>query len=75
MTSGFAQRRKARLGKPPPPDPMDGLTVRVAYRICAVVYGDNAGCGCKQRGTGQVCDGMKLAAQQAFAEIAGQTGG
>lgn len=71
--SGFAARRKARLQKAAPPDPMDGMTVRVAHRICEAVY---AGvCDCKQRQRGQICDQMKLAAQHAFNEIMGQTGG
>jgi len=69
MTSGFTARRKARLQKPAPPDPKDDLTIRVAHRICQIVYGN---CDCKQRGLNQVCDVMKLAAQHAFGEIIGE---
>lgn len=66
--------RKARLKKlmPPSLDPKDAMTLRVAYRICAIVYGgDNEGCVCKRAGRNQCCDNPKKAAQEAFAEIMG----
>lgn len=67
--SVWSARRKARNYSPPPPDPKDDLTIRVAHRICAAYY---AGvCDCQQRGLQQVCDASKLAAQHAFAEIMG----
>lgn len=66
--SVFSQRRKARLQKAAPLDPREDLTVRVGQRICQIVYG---GCDCKQRGSQQVCDNMRNAAQHAMQEIIG----
>lgn len=67
--SVWSNRRKARVQQPPPLDPKDDLTVRVAQRICQIVY---SSCDCKQRGLNQVCDVMKNAAQHAMQEILGQ---
>lgn len=66
----WANARKARLQKPPQLDPVEDLTVRVAHRICAIVYSQP--CTCAQQGLNRVCDAMKLAAQHAFAEIRGE---
>lgn len=68
--SVWANRRKQRQHKPPPSDPVEDLTIRVAHRLCGVIYAK--GCDCRQRGLNQVCDIMKLAAQHAFSEIKGQ---
>lgn len=68
--TAFTARRKARLQKPAPPDPIDDLTIRVAHRICAAIY--SGVCDCHQRGLNQVCDQMKLAAQHVFSEIRGE---
>lgn len=65
----WATRRKARQQRPAPLDPKDDLTIRVAHRVCEIIYAQ--GCLCKQRGLSQVCDQMKLAAQHAMAEIMG----
>lgn len=62
----WANKRKARLQQPAPLEPKEDLTVRVAQRICAIVYSH---CDCKQRGLNQVCDNMKTAAQHAMQEI------
>lgn len=70
--SRWAMVRKARLKKLQPPtlDPKDALTLRVAYRICAIVYGgDNKGCICERNGRSQCCDNPKSAAQHAMDEI------
>lgn len=67
--SVFSQRRKQRLAelaRPPKLDPREDLTVRVAQRICAIVY---SRCDCGQRGLKQVCDVMRNAAQHALNEI------
>jgi hypothetical protein len=67
--SVFSQRRKERLRQlagPPPLDPREDLTIRVAHRICAIVY---SRCDCGQRGLMQVCDVMRSAAQHAMQEI------
>ncbi len=67
--SVFSQRRRQRLAQlagPPPVDPREDLTIRVAHRICAIVYG---GCDCGRRELNQVCDVMKSAAQHAMNEI------
>lgn len=66
--SVFSNRRKARL-QAAPLEPKEDITIRVAQRICAIVY---SGCDCKQRGLNQVCDTMKSAAQHAMQEILGQ---
>lgn len=68
--SRWSAARKARLQQPPQLDPVEDLTIRVAHRICAIIYSQP--CGCAQRGLDQVCDNMKLAAQHAFAEIRGE---
>lgn len=68
--SRWAAARKARLQKPPRLDPVEDLTIRVAHRICAMIY--SGVCGCKQRNSQQACDTMKSAAQHAFAEIRGE---
>ncbi len=74
MASRFATRRRAHFEeqqrKNSQPDPIEDLTVRTGHRICAIVY--SRPCDCAQRGLRQVCDNMKLAAQAAFAEIAGR---
>lgn len=67
--SVWSRNRKSRLEKPPQLDPVEDMTVRVAHRICAIVY---TSCDCKRRGRSQACDVMKKAAQEAFAEIAGK---
>ena len=67
--SVFSLRRKARLQRAAPLDPAEDLTIRTAHRICAIVYSK---CDCGQRDMNQVCDTMKTAAQQAFAEIRGE---
>lgn len=68
--SRWAQARKARLAKPPQLDSVEDLTIRVAHRICAIVYSQP--CICAQQGLNRVCDNMKSAAQHAFAEIRGE---
>lgn len=68
--SRWAASRKARFQKPPRLDPVEDLTVRVAHRICAMVYGGV--CDCAQRNLGRSCDAMTKAAQAAFAEIRGE---
>jgi hypothetical protein len=69
--SRWAMVRKARLKKllPPTLDPKDALTVRVAHRICAIVYGGEHGCVCARNGRNQCCDNPKSAAQHAMDEI------
>lgn len=67
--SVWSNRRKARLQQPAPLEPKEDITIRVAQRICAIVYG---GCDCKQRNLNQVCDTMRTAAQHAMNEILGQ---
>lgn len=64
--SVWSARRKARVQQAAPLDPKDDLTIRVAQRICQIVY---SSCDCKQRGLNQVCDGMRNAAQHAMQEI------
>jgi hypothetical protein len=64
--SVWAHNRKTRLQRPAPVDPVEDMTVRVAQRICSIVYQQ---CLCKQRGLNQVCDNMRLAAQHVFDEI------
>lgn len=68
--SRWAAARKARLAKPSQLDVVEDLTVRVAHRICSIVYSQP--CNCAQQGLNQVCDNMKLAAQHAFNEIRGE---
>jgi len=68
--SRWSQARKARLQKPPLLDPVEAMTVRVAHRICAIVYGGgNEGCVCARTKRGHCCDNPKLAAQHAMEEI------
>jgi hypothetical protein len=64
--------RKARLKKllpKTPPDPKEAMTIRVAHRICAIVYGGEEGCVCQRQGLGRCCDNPKSAAQHAMDEI------
>lgn len=68
--SRWSAARKARLQKPPQLDPVEDLTIRVAHRICAIIYGGI--CDCRQQGLNRVCDTMKSAAQHAFGEIRGE---
>lgn len=70
--SRWAMARKARLKKilpPAPLDPKDAMTIRVAHRICAIVYGGEDGCICARGTRNQCCDNPKLAAQHAMDEI------
>ncbi len=67
----WSAARKQRSVRPPVEDPVEALTRRVAWRICAAVY-QKGTCDCKTRNRQQCCDQMKLAAQHAFAEIRGE---
>lgn len=57
----------------PKRDPVEVMTIRVAHRICSIVYGGGGSCECKNMvNRFDACDNMKVAAQHAFKEIMGQ---
>lgn len=64
----WSQRRKAKNYQPPPPDPREGLEIRVARRICAIVY-SQCTCHGHTNGKANVCEVMRTAAQHAMQEI------
>lgn len=63
-------RKEARQNKVPQLDPVQQLEIRVARRICRIIYAE--GCACARQGGNRCCDTMKSAAQHAFAEIRGE---
>lgn len=71
--SRWANTRKQRLQRPPVLDAVQDMEIRVARRLCKVVYqNENKGCACEQQGRNMVCDTMRNAAQHAMAEIMGR---
>lgn len=69
MSIWSERRKRAVQPKSPRFDPKADLENRVAWRICAIVYGGGGTCDCAQRGRGQTCENMLLAAQHVMQEI------